>query len=212
MKFKTRTVVMVILGIYLFLPANLMGQSDPEARKHEGFFMRFLLGGGPSSVVLENVDGSDMTFKPTGGDFHFQIGKSIGENLIVFADIGGFSLVNPNVEWQGSSGTTEDVSVSAFGFGAGVTYYIMPNNIFISGSILSIGNTIEYENSMKGKSESGFGFFICAGKEWWVSDKWALGGGIYFETSSTKDQKDAFGNQPDIKNRSFGIMFSATMD
>lgn len=211
MKTMIRTAFVIILGICICLPASIFGQAD-EARKHEGFFLRFLLGGGPSSIVLKDVEGSDMKFKPTGSDFHIQIGKSVGENLIVYGDLGGLSLFDPDVEWKGDTATSEDVSVSAFGFGAGVTYYMMPSNIFVSGSILAVKNSLEYGDNIEAEGEYGFGLLLSAGKEWWISDKWALGGGIYFEFSSTKDKKDAFGNQTKIKNSSFGIMFSATMD
>ncbi|MFO7892077.1 MAG: hypothetical protein R6V04_17260 [bacterium] len=204
---KTVLVLSILVGITL--PVSVSAQSNPLARQHEGLFLRFLLGAGPGSI---NIDDDFMEFSSIGADFHFQIGGSVAENFILFGDIGGFSLTNPDVEIQGTAGTTEDVSVSAMGYGMGATYYIMPSNIFLSGSVMYVSDTIEYENEDAGESDSGLGFFISAGKEWWVGDNWGLGAAVFFEYGSLKDKEDAAGNQADITNHIFGVMFTATMD
>lgn len=207
MKSISKSLMIMALAISICLPAMVAGQ----AQEHEGFFMRFLAGAGPGNIVLEDVSGSDATFKSIGGAFHFQIGTNISENLILFGDLGGFSLIDPEMEWQGQSGTVEDVSVSAMGFGAGATYYMMPANFYLSGSVMYVSDTIEFSGS-KGESEYGIGFFACIGKEWWVGDNWGLGAALFFEYSAPKDKEDPSGNQAQIKNTIFGIMFSATMD
>lgn len=207
---KVSKIVLVLsLVISIFLPISVKAQSNNQARRHESFFMRFLLGAGPGSIT---IDDAEIDLTSTGADFHFQIGGSVTENLILFGDIGGFSLTNPEMELQGATGTTEDVSVSAMGFGSGITYYIMPSNIFLSGSVMYINDTIKYEDEDIGESDPGIGFFISAGKEWWVGDKWGLGAAVFFEYGSLKDKADASGNQADITNQIFGIMFTATMD
>ncbi len=205
----SKTVLLVTLVICIALPVSLLAQSNLEARNHEGFFMRFLVGAGPGSII---IDDADMEITSTGADFHFQIGGSVAENLILFGDIGGFSLTNPDMEWQGVSFSGEDVSVSAMGYGAGLTYYIMPANIFLSGSVMYVNDTIKFEDEEVGESDPGIGFFISAGKEWWVGDKWGLGAAVFFEYGNPKDKADVAGNQATMTNQIFGIMFSATMD
>jgi len=204
-----KAILLISLVICIVLPISSRAQSNNGARQHDGFFMRFLVGAGPGSIT---IDDADMEFTSTGADFHFQIGGSIAENLILFGDIGGFSLSNPEVEWQGATGTAEDVSVSAMGFGGGITYYIMPTNIFLSGSIMYVNDSIEYEDEDIGESDPGISFFISAGKEWWVGNKWGLGAAVFFEYGTPKDKADAAGNQAKMTNKIFGIMFSATMD
>ncbi len=205
---KASTTCLVLL-LALCLPGLLGAQTSPQDKAHEGFFMRFLLGGGPGKVTIEGTQ--DLVFKAIGMDFHFQIGKSIGQNFIVFGDLGGFSLSNPDAEYGGQSVSVNDASVSAMGFGGGFTYYMMPANVYFSGSILYCKDTIESSGS-KGESEYGLGFFIALGKEWWIGNNWGLGAALFLDTSSLKDQADAYGNQAGIKNFIYGIAFSATMD
>ena len=204
-----KTVLLVSLVISMVMPITIQAQSNPGAREHEGFFMRFLVGAGPGSIKINDYD---MEFTSTGADFHFQIGGSVSQNLILFGDIGGFSLTDPEFKFQGNVATAEDVSVNAFGFGGGLTYYFMPANIFVSGSIMYVNDTIEIDNKSVGESEYGMGFFISAGKEWWVGDKWGLGAALFFEYGTPKDKADYAGNQAEMTNQIFGIMFSATMD
>ena len=65
------------------------------------------------------------------------------------------------------------------GVGLGATYYFMPINIFISGSVglsvlrVEIGSLIGIP--LKFETEAGFGASLLAGKEWWLFDNWALG-------------------------------------
>ncbi len=211
MKTISRNFVCFALIIALCLPGILAAQMNPNARQHEGFFMRFLAGGGPGKVTIDDVMCSEMIFTSTGGDFHFQIGSSISDNLIVFGDLGGFSLMDPEVEWFGETATLENLSVSAIGYGAGLTYYMMPANFYFSGSVLYCSDTIEYEN-VKGESESGLGFFLALGKEWWVGNNWGLGVALFLESSSVKDKEEVNGVKATIKNLIYGIAFSATMD
>ncbi len=204
-----KTVLLLSLVISIAIPITIQAQSNLGVREHEGFFMRFLVGPGPGSIKL---DDADMEFSSTGVDFHFQIGGSVSNNLILFGDIGGFSLTDPEFKFQGTTVTVEDLSVNALGFGGGLTYYLMPANIFFSGSIMYVNDTIEIEDEKVAESESGMGFFISAGKEWWVGDKWGLGAALFFEYGTPKDKEDTAGNQATLTNRIFGIMFSATMD
>ena len=91
------TAICLLLCAALIIPAILTAQD----KAHEGFFMRFLVGAGPGKVTIDDVMGKEMVFTSTGSDFHFQIGKSISQNLILFGDLGGFSLTDPDVEYGG---------------------------------------------------------------------------------------------------------------
>jgi hypothetical protein len=57
----------------------------------------------------------------------------------------------------------------------------MPDNYFINATVGLGKFTMQYNNTQS-TSESGFGFQIKGGKEWWVSDNWALGvaGGLAY--------------------------------
>ena len=105
----------------------------------------------------------------------------------------------------------DDISVNELMFGAGVTYYYMPVNLFASASAgigrFTISNN---DNDTRTKTQSGFSFQLIVGKEWWVSNKWGLGAGIsYSKTHLTNN----VGTSVEIldSNR-FSIILSATFD
>ena len=207
-KFKI-SFISIVLTIGICFPLSLSGQENDGIRSHEKFFLRFLGGAGPGSFVID-YSGSDMSFKAMGGVFHFQIGSEISDNLVLFADLGGFTLSEPNIEWQGSTSTVKNTDISSMGFGVGLSYYFMPADIYLSSSLLMSQVNLENSN-VKAESEMGPGIFLCIGKEWWVGKKWGLGVAGFFEAALVKDQKDAQGYQPDINSQIFGLAFTATM-
>ena len=207
MKNLKTNLLYVYFILNICLPQILVGQENNGSPFHEGFYLRFLAGGGPGSSVIDN----DMTFKSSAGLFHFQIGGEISENLVLFGDIGGFSLSDPKVEFEGTAYTLKDVYISSFGVGIGLSYYIMPANIYLTGSLMLANSYIEYQDQKLAESERGPGVFLSIGKEWWVGKKWGLGIAGFFEGAWLKDKEDAQGYQADINNQIFGIAFSATM-
>lgn len=201
----------LLCSVLLLAPIQLQAQ-DPGARTHDGFFLRFLAGGGPGSVTLDQPDGGELKFtSDVGGGFHFQIGAAVTENLILFGDIGGFTLTEPDVESGGISVSSSNLDVTASGLGGGLTYYFMPVNIFVSGSVLASMNSLTFQGQDY-ESELGPSVFLSAGKEWWVGNSWGLGVAVFAEMGSTKDKADATGSQADMKTRIFGIAFSATLN
>lgn len=137
-------------------PEKLIGQEIEEAPSHEGFFLRFLAGGGSGSIVIDN----DMTFKSSAGLFHFQIGGEISKNLVLFGDIDGFSLSEPEMEYGGTTSTFTDGSINTFGVGIGLSYYLMPANIYLTRSLMLTGTTIEYQDQDLGESKMGSGLSL----------------------------------------------------
>jgi hypothetical protein len=206
-----KIVTFLAVGALAF-PVSLLGQAAPGARSHDGFFLRFLVGGGPASVEVAEVLGQTMTLSsPSGGLFHFQIGGAISENLVAFADLGGFSIVEPDVEWGSSTATVQEADVTTSGFGAGLSYYVMPMNLYVSGSLLMTRDRLTFQDT-SGDTEAGLGVLLVVGKEWWVGDRWGLGAALFMEAATLKDQADETGYQADIRNGIVGLAFTATLN
>lgn len=90
------------------------------------------------------------------------------------------SISSPEVEVNGVSySTSTDVSLSENTYGAGLTYYMMPQNIYV-GATLGMGNyTVSDGNSNSTtRTDYGISTAIRVGKQWWISRKWALGIGL----------------------------------
>ena len=182
--------------------------------KHDGFFMRFLLGGSSSKMTFKvksnDMQLGDMEFSGLSIAFRFQIGGEIAENLNAFGEVGAITIDNPKVKVAGKSYDTEETLASNSDFGAGLTYYFMPINIYVSGSILASKAQLEYKEgskTTKGESDMGLGLFLTTGKEWWIDIDWALGASIYAAYSNVPDKGD---DKVTIKTTTFGIAFSAT--
>jgi hypothetical protein len=198
-----KTLSVLILAVVCF-STSIFGQ---EEFTHQGFYMRFLAGGGPGRVKIDN----DMILKSSpAGLFHFQIGGALTENLALFADLGGFSLTDPEMEYGGSTTPLDEASVSSVGIGAGLSYYIMPANLYLSGSLMLAQVSMEFEGTTS-ETEWGPGFLVAVGKEWRVGRRWGLGAAAFFEGAKVKDQADPGGNQPDVTSSIFGIAFTATL-
>lgn len=193
-------------------PSHLAAQSDPGARTHDGFFLRFLAGGGPGSVTLDNFLGSELEFSlDAAASIHIQIGGVVGNNLALFADVGGFTLTDPDVTWSGTTGSSSDTEVVVSGFGVGATYYWMPANVYISASVLTSSSSITFQGS-EGSSELGGTVYVAIGKEWWVGDKWGLGAALYADFGTMQDQADGTSDPATITTGAVGLAFSATLN
>ncbi|MBE0572310.1 MAG: hypothetical protein IH618_12275 [Ignavibacteriaceae bacterium] len=174
--------------------------------EHDGFFLRMLYGFGYAELVEKDVLGSDMKFSGLAQNLRFQIGATVAENLMLYGEFGGVMQFDPEFEWMGQSGTAEDVTVSVFDFGGGITYYLMPSNFYFSLSLLASQAEFEF-NGTKGESQYGVGINGMFGKEWWVDAQWALGAAIYGYYSTMKDKG---GDENEINNFSVGLLFSVT--
>jgi hypothetical protein len=189
--------------------AQIQAQPSSNINNHDGFFLRMLFGFGQTDFTEEMDYGGDLKMSGVGTELRFQIGGCVSENLILYGDVGGVVVMGPNIEWAGSSTSSDNSSLSISEFGGGITYYFMPENIYLSFSALLPMATIEFNNT-KGESNIGFGLFLAAGKEWWIGDQWGLGAALYGSYGSMKDKGDFADNA--ISTYSFGLALSATLN
>jgi hypothetical protein len=180
--------VLAIAGVLTFALASLaLSSAHAGPRDHEeGFFLRLSAGAGGGGTKL---DASDALVDLSGGtgNVNLAIGGVITSNLALHATIFGWTMENPDATLEGITGTFPG-DISLYALGIGLTYYVMPHNIYLSGSLG--GGTIEVESfGLRGETESGLALDMTLGKEWWVSDRWGLGvaGGIGYHSISQED-------------------------
>ncbi len=159
-------------------------QPDPGAHVHDGLFMRITAGPGigifSGTGHLVTADGQSAnitTNENTQAGGSFSMGSSIGENLILHGDI-WLSVISTE---RGSYQPYQEFGTVVIG--VGLTYYWMPHNFYLTGSLgmassfLVMRDHIANLSSEDRTSEAihGVGLSVTAGKEWWVSDNWAVG-------------------------------------
>lgn len=203
--FKKITIsICLILLVIVSTSAQNSGKHE-----HDGFFMRFLVGPSYSTQVYNGAP-SKMEVKGLSATFNFQIGATIAKNLIAFGEVSGSTITNPDIEINGTVHETDETKSSSFGFGGGMTYYLMPLNFYFTASVLASKVKIEYtKGSVKyeGETDMGIGVFAGVGKEWWIADDWALGACAFFSYANVPDKGSS---DITIACTTFGIAFSAT--
>jgi hypothetical protein len=138
---------------------------DPEYHHHLGFFLRFDLG---TALVWAKGTGSGAVDpSAAGAGFLVALGGALTEDLILFGEL---STREAN-STDSSSGFSVERSVSVGGPGAGLSYYFMPHNVYVSGALILPTLSLASSDVTK----LGLGLDAAVGKEWWVSSNWGLG-------------------------------------
>ena len=158
----------------------------------------------------------NLKFKGTGAQFDFKIGGAIKENLILHATLASNALSGPTISYldsnAGSQNTSNNLVLGEAMIGGGITYYVMPLNFFLSGS-LGMGNFTVMDNDQGTSisSDRGLSMQLKAGKEWWVSRRWGLGLALTY--GKTKLTNTPGGGVKELMNsNNFGILFNATLN
>lgn len=185
------------------------------ARTHDGFFLRLSAGGGTAGSKIEvssadsTIGAASVDLSGTAGDLNLAIGGMVQPNFAVHATIFGWSVSDPDADVTlgslAASGTLNGTATMS-AIGPGVTYYFMPVNIYVSGS-LGLG-TFRLTGDVEGETKSGFAMDLTLGKEWWVGENWGLGlaGGFTYHSVPDKDVSENW------SGTSFALRFSATMN
>ena len=180
------------------------------AEKHDGGYLRLQLGGGFTSMrASSGVDSAEIS--GGGAALGISAGFAIMPNVIIYGAIMDSVASNPTVKINGVASNSNG-SAGVVGIGPGAAFYIEPSNMFLSATLLFSQLVIQDSDGNKvGESEWGATFELEAGKEWWVSDNWGLGGSAQLMVGAMKD-KDTLntGNPPTWNLVAFSILFCAT--
>ena len=187
----------------LALGSTAWAQGAPH--QHDGFFFRPELG---VAYLKSSASQQGNDFAVYGGaaDLSVAVGGAVAENLILAAHLYSTAASNPDVEVNGLKGSTSDTTNGLVGLGPQLTYYFMPVNLYLSGT-LALTRVVSKSNGVEGKTDFGLGARFAVGKEWWVSDNWGLGLSAHVGLSSNKDQG---AGAPTVGSWTSGVSFSAT--
>jgi hypothetical protein len=167
---------------YVYAPLH-----GPGYRKHDGLFMRFVLGGGWLGMS-ESSGASELKASGTGSGMGAALGLAVVENLIVFVEASIFTAQNSDVTLNGAAIAGGVAALSFSGFGPGIAYYLEPTNVFFSGTIVFSELDLLADNgTLVTKTRRGIGLSAMAGKEWWISTNWALGLALQLQYGRMQD-------------------------
>lgn len=195
-----------------------------DARTHEDFYLSLSLGpvfGQVQSKIpvkyatFANPQGKTI-FSGTGAEFDLRMGTSISPHFILYGHIMSKAIVGPEIRPVGGSKPQRSDQVALYEtmMGAGILHYWKPRNIFAAVS-LGLGNFEIIDsrpNTAYGSIKSKYGpsVQLKLGKEWWVSDSWAIGISTGYSSTFVNNRVNNFTEQ--LSSNRFSISLNATFD
>jgi hypothetical protein len=150
-------------------PRSAVKKKD-EVRRRSGGALRLSTGIGYCRVSKDDatIGGARAAFELAGG-------ASPAPGVLLHANLIATYVFSPSMEVGGREvASPSDASLSLFGFGAGVTGYAMPSNIF--GSLVVTGATLRVDGGgISGHSDWGVVLQLLLGKEWWAAERISYG-------------------------------------
>jgi len=206
-----RTCLRPLAGGLLVTILLVATASPGEARivrghSHDGGFFLRLSGGLGGADTGPEIQGDDPKLSGASGDLNIAIGGIVSPGLALHGTIWGWSVGDPELKWQQAEGWVPgDLSLSAIG--GGVTYYFMPANLYLSGSLGFGTLSLDLEGAPLAESDTGLAMDLTVGKEWWVGARWGLGVAGAFGFHNIPGD-----NGEDWSGKSVAIRFTATLN
>ncbi|MFO0748370.1 MAG: hypothetical protein U1F43_22310 [Myxococcota bacterium] len=187
---------------------STVARADSAPETHDGFLLRLSLGFGYESWTVDDGFGTQIDITGFGAGTSIGIGGMVAPNLAINADLFASAIASPNVAQNGVDlGEASDASVSLGAIGVGVTYWLMPVNVYLAGSI-GLGQASVKENGSSFDADFGLALDFLVGKEFWVGREWGIGiaGQFIYANVPTND------SEASSSYMAFNVLFSATFN
>ena len=178
---------------------------------HQGFYLSMSVGPVWGPVNGEDNTGMEVKVEGTGFNFEFEIGGALKNEWILHGTLAGNSVFGPKFN---DVKVSSDISFDEIFYGAGVTKYFKPSNMFVTLNAGMGKFSISDDSSSSGytiTTEGGFSYQIKFGKEWMVSDTWGLGAMAYYMSTRLTSNPEP-GIEEKWDSSRFGISFQATLN
>ncbi len=190
-------------GAHVAQAGELCYPAPPPGHQHDGFYARLQAGAG----YLSARQGS-TTYSGAAGVFGFALGATVSGNLELFATLLFHFAQDPAVQAGGGAAPVSPSTVENDAAGAGLAYYLAPVNAYAAAALTAANVTLyDRTDNRLGGSNTGIGFQVMAGKEWWVAREWGLGAAAEVTGGWMADSDDG-----SVRWRAFtySLLFSAT--
>lgn len=158
---------------------------DPTARVHDGFFFQLASGMAVEMVKIDG-QGTSLRGRSTGGALDLAFGGTVASGLVVAGTM-GFHSATMRLERDGVPVSSDTVVRSSL-IGAMLAFYPDPRRgLFVQGGLgfatVGVDDLVVQNAPSSGRTRTtldasnldGFGGFVAAGHEWFVSEQWSVG-------------------------------------
>ena len=187
---------------------------ETGVHEHDGFMLRLMAGGGVGGGEQKGVDSTGSNHKTEMGglvgSFSVDVGTTPYENLVLLLRASDIALRQPTVKVDGVELPSRGRAwIGAGFFGPGATYYLMPSNVYFTGTV-GISWVVERgpSSSRAHTTDTGIGLNADIGKEWWIDPQWGIGiaGRLWYSRISDKSAFD----HVEYQMAGATLLFSAT--
>ena len=201
----------ILLSIAL---AAICAFATSAPKTHDGFFLNATMGLGYSSFKEDVAKGmATLECKGLAYEGTFKLGGAVTQNFILHATV-SLNVLFPDLEGK-ERGYAETQKIPHDGFnmfmlGAGFTYFFpVEENIYMSASVGMTDVSITFNGNDYDLTDldTGIGFNITVGKEWWMNSE--LGFGIAL--SYTHNSADGNVKRYKVEASSNTIAFVASL-
>lgn len=191
---------LLLISVALSLFNSLFAQ-----RIHSGFYLSVAAGPAWGTVNGYDNQGSSFTLEGTGAEIDLQLGGSVIPGLILHGTLTAKSVVGPEIN---GITVSDDFSISETMYGVGITHYT-PRNFFLTGNF-GVGKFVFDDNTSSLSTEGGFSFLLKGGKEFWISNKFALGVALTYGKTSLTSTEGTYTEK--WKSNRLGVVLQLTID
>jgi hypothetical protein len=213
---KVLILYLILFGFNNLTAQTVLFKNEPPHsygyHKHDGFYLSMCYGA-VFGNILDEYNSTSMDMSGMGSLLDLKIGGAIRENLILHATIISQVIAGPTITipGEGTAKAPSNFVASEVMFGVGLTYYVMPSNMFFSGT-LGYGNfgIMDSENSGNDvTTEKGLSIQLKIGKEWWISKNWGLGVAFTYGKTMVTNTPN-MGPVEQLESNRFGLLFNTT--
>lgn len=164
-------------------------RAEPDEARHLGVQLRALAGPGYAYAWQDlGPDGTSKVegFAVTG---NVALGAMVGEAIALDMDL--LLARSPDASY----GVLTSTTFTAVHFGLGITYWLMPANVYLAASIGPARTSVEdaavnfgIELPTSDASDVGIGAHLAIGKLWWLDRRWGLGASFSLALSTAENE------------------------
>jgi hypothetical protein len=153
---------------------------------------------------------ADVELSGLAGALSLDLGGSIGPDFVLHGRFSSMTLVDPSESVDGEEiGRAYDLRADAWLLGPAATFYFMPANVYVTAAVGFAWHSVHFVDEDAELSDTGIGFNLDAGKEWWVAPDWGIGVAARFWFSYVEDDIAGVGDTKDAFS-GVALLFSAT--